>query len=565
MKFKKTSLTNILIALLVATLIIGFSSGGFFKRLEYISTDFLFYLRGPIHDNPRIAIIEIDDDNILSIGRWPWERTWQAAIIQALNKFGAESIYLDMVFSEPSGNIENDQPLAEAIEESKNVYLPFVFQEGIIDKNKAFFPIDEFAKGAKGIGSINVFPDEDGVLRMAPLVFADSEGELYPHIALKMAMDHLGYEEMTLQPREVILSNYEEKLRIPLASDNEILVNWTGTWKETFHHYSFIDILEAYSDVLKGKEPRINVEPLKNSVCFVAVTAIGLYDIKPVPLEPAYPSVGLIVNAFNNLVEKQFVYSFPWWSIILLTYLFALIPALVIAGKNPLRETLIIILAGAALFTACYAGFIKGIWINYAFPLFAIVVSFIAVSTYNFVRISFERQRFFKLAVTDELTGLFNVRYFRMILKTEILMAKADPDKHFCVVMTDIDHFKKFNDTYGHQTGDLVLREVSEALKSPVRSSDVVARYGGEEMIVLLRGSLLENGMAIAEKLRKAVESRTVQDENNTYKVTISLGVAVFTPPNDDVESIIKRADTGLYVAKEAGRNQVSTSEKPSP
>ena len=127
--------------------------------------------------------------------------------------------------------------------------------------------------------------------------------------------------------------------------------------------------------------------------------------------------------------------------------------------------------------------------------------------------------------------------------------------------MSDVDHFKHFNDTYGHQVGDLVLREVAEGLKACVRSSDVVARYGGEEMIVLLRGASLENGLVVAEKLRKSVEGRVVKDENNTYQVTVSLGVATFRAA-DTEESVIKRADAGLYKAKNAGRNQVATEEK---
>ena len=147
-----------------------------------------------------------------------------------------------------------------------------------------------------------------------------------------------------------------------------------------------------------------------------------------------------------------------------------------------------------------------------------------------------------------------------MILKAECIMAKTEANKRFCVVMSDVDHFKHFNDTYGHQVGDVVLKEVANALRESIRSSDVVARYGGEEMIVLLRGASLENGLVVAEKLRKSVEEHSVKDKDNTHKVTISLGVASFKS-KDTEETVIKRADDGLYKAKEEGRNRTYTIE----
>jgi diguanylate cyclase (GGDEF)-like protein len=165
------------------------------------------------------------------------------------------------------------------------------------------------------------------------------------------------------------------------------------------------------------------------------------------------------------------------------------------------------------------------------------------------------------MSVTDGLTGLYNIRYFKMLLETEIMFAKMDPHKKFSIIMGDIDHFKHFNDRYGHQVGDLVLKEVGAVLKASVRSLDMVARYGGEEMIILLRGALLKDGLAVAEKIRKNVEGLVIKDERGTYKVTISLGVASFAR-EDNVDLIIKKADDSLYRSKETGRNRVSSMEQ---
>jgi diguanylate cyclase len=127
--------------------------------------------------------------------------------------------------------------------------------------------------------------------------------------------------------------------------------------------------------------------------------------------------------------------------------------------------------------------------------------------------------------------------------------------------MSDVDHFKHFNDTYGHQLGDLVLKDVANTLKSSVRSSDIAARYGGEEMVLLLRSASLKDGLNIAEKIRKAVENYELKDRNSSYKVTISLGVSIFKA-TDNADGVIKRADEALYKAKESGRNRVATLEE---
>ena len=214
-------------------------------------------------------------------------------------------------------------------------------------------------------------------------------------------------------------------------------------------------------------------------------------------------------------------------------------------------------IGGVYLFVS-YALFRSNILIDFVPQFLGLLSSHLIVETYNFIRISVERQTFFTMSITDGLTGLYNIRYFKMLLQTDLMLAGVDRNKKLAIVMSDVDHFKKFNDTYGHQVGDLVLKGVANVLKGSVRSYDIVARYGGEEMIILLRGSSLDDAMTIAEKVRKNVEHCIVKDPANTYKVTISLGVSFFQQ-GDTVDSIIKRADDGLYKAKTSGRNCVST------
>ena len=123
--------------------------------------------------------------------------------------------------------------------------------------------------------------------------------------------------------------------------------------------------------------------------------------------------------------------------------------------------------------------------------------------------------------------------------------------------MFDIAHFKKVNDTYGHLTGDVVLKGVSETLKATLRATSTAYRYGGEEIAIILPLSSKEDARVFAERLRKKIESQNfVSDTGQKLKVTISLGVAEYKAEMADFKELISQADTALYRAKQGGRNQ---------
>ncbi len=559
MKLKKPFLYNILFAGIICLLILVIRQQGLLHGFEQNSLDLLFQLRGSAPANQHIIIVEITDNDITQIGRWPWKRTWEAALARALTDLGAKYIYFDIIFSESSSD-EDDALFTEAIKQSKNVYLPFALQAPAFDIATAFLPIKTFKEHIKGTGATNIFPDDDGTIRRIPLVFQDA-GNTYPHIALKIGLDYLGLELKKISPHYLIAENPHRSLRIPVVDDNySALVNWSGKWQYTFRHLSVLDILAKYKDLLDNKLPPSVRKDFKDSICLVGLTAVGLYDIKPIPLQPEYPGIGIVATTIGNIIENKFLFPVPAFLNILALIFLTLLPAFLIRGDQPLKENLLLIIIAIGYFVGNYFLFKAGWLMDYATVLLGFGLSTAIIGIYNFVRIAVERQNFFKMSVTDGLTGLYNIRYFKLLLETELVLAKHDPTKKFAIVMSDVDHFKKFNDTYGHQIGDLVLKEVSAVLKTSTRSSDLVARYGGEEMIVLLRGVGIKEALVVADKLRKNIEAHTIKDEKNTYQVTVSLGVSIFRQ-NDTVDSVIKRADDGLYKSKEGGRNCASTVE----
>ncbi len=159
-----------------------------------------------------------------------------------------------------------------------------------------------------------------------------------------------------------------------------------------------------------------------------------------------------------------------------------------------------------------------------------------------------------KLAITDDLTGLFNRR--QAMLRLEEQWSMSDRYRRpLAVAMVDIDHFKKINDTFGHDAGDIILRGIAASLKECVRTTDAVARIGGEEFLLILPYQTTEEAIVCAERCRRAVAAARFQFGGCDASVTISLGLASRRADMPQCADLLKEADQALYAAKEAGRN----------
>jgi len=170
----------------------------------------------------------------------------------------------------------------------------------------------------------------------------------------------------------------------------------------------------------------------------------------------------------------------------------------------------------------------------------------------KFVRRS--RRRLATLANADKVTGIFNRQYFDKVAAEEFEKAKAN-QRHFSILFVDLDHFKEINDTYGHRIGDDMLRAVAWLIQKACRNTDVVARYGGEEIVVVLPNTISEDAMRIGEEIREIVVGQT--EERLGVSMTVSIGVASFPEEGASLSLILEKADKALYQAKEKGRNRV--------
>jgi two-component system, cell cycle response regulator len=161
-------------------------------------------------------------------------------------------------------------------------------------------------------------------------------------------------------------------------------------------------------------------------------------------------------------------------------------------------------------------------------------------------------------ALRDPLTKLFNKRYLMDRLDSELKFAQRH-ETAVSILMLDLDHFKRVNDSYGHLAGDAVLVHLANALVKAVRNEDVVARFGGEEILIILRSISLELAITLGERLRRTVENASIIHQDKKIEATVSIGVAGFPSTRaETVEQLLEAADKALYRAKHAGRNCVS-------
>ncbi|MBN1353616.1 MAG: CHASE2 domain-containing protein, partial [Candidatus Omnitrophica bacterium] len=345
--------------------------------------------------NKNIAIIEIGDDTINAIGKWPLPRKFHAELINALDEAGAKAIVFDIFFSEES-DYESDVHLEEAIKKSGKVYLPYVFnikqsgkwQVPVADKLQEEI-VDKFKRFAKGTGFINIIPDTDGKFRRVPPLISYS-GKLYPHVCFLLCADYfdLKMEEMKIVPGECV--KLGGKLDIPLDSSSNIIVNFPGKWTDTFRHYSYIDILNSYVTAKlpaeSGRKPLVDLGSFKGSVCFIGVTATATPDAHPSPFDPLYPGVGVHASLFNSFLINKFIKRAGHFiNIAVLIILSAITLYISRRAKTFLGFILIFLFMSCYALLATLAFFVFGYWLDVFYPTMVVFFIYLGATFAKYV------------------------------------------------------------------------------------------------------------------------------------------------------------------------------------
>ena len=407
----------------------------------------------------------------------------------------------------------------------------------------------DLSDNTENIGLINVTRDSDGVIRNTTPIFK-YKGDYYPNLSLKVAMDLFEVDKVNIVNNSIVLTSNNI---IPLDSTQRAILNWYGGAK-TYKHVPLWEIIDA----IKNNDLEY-AQKFQNKIIYIGTTTTSLSDIKSVPTESNLAGVELHATFMNNMLDNNFIIkTSAKIDLIISIFLCLLIGYCVLMTTSVLKTfvflAIVMVCYGAM---SIYAMMSWNLWVGIVLPYTSMTIIFILTYCEKYLLKSKDYEQTYRLAVTDGLTQLYNHRYFQEQMINNVNNFKRYGAK-FSLILIDIDFFKKFNDTYGHQSGDCVLKQVANILKRNSRTSDIACRYGGEEMAVILTNTDKNEAIITANKICLAVRNnKFVLANNEKVNVTISVGVSTVGVNGEKPQEIIEFADKCLYVAKENGRNQV--------
>lgn len=498
--------------------------------------------------DPSIVMVVVDEPSLSALGRWPWSRAIHARLLDRIAPARPRGIALDMLFSErdqqdPGG----DALLAEAMRHSGRVVSPLAAEAakpGLPPTE--VLPLPELVAASAALGHVEIDTDPDGVTRHAYL-YSGLGTARWP--ALSLALRDLDSRRPdsppvpgqrnpdTDNPLSPFMWVRDYRVMVPYARNNR------------FEQVS-------YADVLNGE---VAPNLFRDRWVLVGVTAGG---IRREVLVPEHRGSNRIsgteyhAHLLNALLGDGFItpLAMPWQ--LTLGIAFALLP--IALRRTRVREWHPVAapaLAAIATFAACVLLlYIARLWFAPVPALTVIVIGAVALLLGGLS--SSQRQANF-----DGLTRLGNRHLFDTTLARETAAARRSGEP-VSLLLIDIDYFKQYNDNYGHQAGDELLRKVADAiLLRARRPRDLAARYGGDEMALILPGSTLAGATEIAESIVAALRDQRIPHAHSQAAdhASLSIGVACFDPQRDKNEAgLLQRTDAALYQAKHEGRNRAS-------
>ena len=533
-------------------------------------------------NNKDIVILAIDDETYEYImdkyGSWPISRKTWSDIINTIEIANPKYIVFDLLFLKPNlKDIEGDKALINSVKKYQNVFLSMNFdnysedirkspeykdslklkiKEGkLIDSEYITFRnsrsvMKELSDVTNNIGTINVTREKDGIIRNITPIFK-YKNDYYGNLTLNVALAALNKKEVSIENNKIII---DEKHNIPLGTTQRATLNWYGKSK-TYTHIPAWQVIKAQ----KNNDTDFILDNFKNKIVYIGTTATSLSDIKSVPVESNLAGVEIHATFLNNILDNNFIQKLDTKIDFLISILISLVVGYVVLNTQSVLKTIIFLISTLVMYSivSTYIMSQFNIWIGMVIPFISSITTFVLIYCEKYLLKSKDYEQTYRLAVTDGLTQLYNHRYFQEQMKINLNNFKRY-NQIFSLILIDIDFFKKFNDTYGHQSGDCVLKQVANILKKYSRISDIACRYGGEEMSIVLTNTNKEEATITANKICQAVRNnKFILANNEKVNVTISVGVATAGINGEEVQEMIEYADKCLYKAKESGRNQV--------
>ena len=562
------------IASCVSGLAIALSYTGIFQSLELSILDYWFRLRPREATEKRIVVVTIGEKDINRLGQWPISDDTLSQLITKIDRQKPRVIGLDLYRDLPVS--PGTEKLAATFRSTPNL----VGIEKAIGTRVKPSPI---LKQQEQVALADLVIDRDSKVRRGLLSIQLNNGQVQLGLATRLALMYLAAEGIELEAVEN--SNQRslgQAVFTPFQSNDggyvdadgggfQILLNFRGT-QSSFAHVSITDVLNE----------NIPQDLMRDRLVLIGSTAPSLNDIFATPysggseLEQYIPGVFIHANLASQILSEALdgrsaikVVSEPkeWLWVFVWTSVASGVSFSVLSLSSVDRDSLSLvkssassmILPGIVLLGSGYLLFLQGWWLPVITPLFSLLFSTTVIGTYY-------NQIQKQLAYIDGLTQIPNRRFFDRVLQQKW---DESQKKQQClsVILCDVDHFKKYNDTYGHQAGDECLQQVAKVISQSIRKSDFAARYGGEEFVVILPNTQAKAAMIVAQRLCDRLKASQIPHASSSVSpyVTLSCGVSstqasIIAYP----ENLVESADGGLYQAKEQGRDRavLATEEK---
>ena len=557
----------LLVAFAASGLTIGATYLKAFQLFELLAFDTWVRLRPLEAKENRVVVVTISESDINELGQWPLSDRTLSQLITKINQYQPRAIGLD---------IYRGLPVKPGTAELEAVFRStpnLIGVEKAIGKSVKTSAILE-AQGQTALA--DVVKDTDGKIRRGLLSIELNDGQIQLGLATTLALMYLEAEgiEPELKGDTGIISIGQTEL-VPFKGNDggyvraddggiQVLMNYRGK-EDSFAQISIFDVLND----------QVGEESIKDRIVLIGSIAESLHDFLPTPYSinranqlEDLPGVFIHANLTSQIISgaldgrnaiktisefEEWIWIFTWAFSVSLSNLILLNcqsnsrQVLLILGSTVLS----LIIPGILLMGIGYLLFLGGFWLPVISPLFSLTLSTITISWYY-------NQSQTKLASIDSLTAIPNRRSFEAFLEQKWGETEKK-QQTLSLILCDVDFFKKYNDTYGHQAGDSCLQEVAKVLAKSVRNSDLVARYGGEEFVVVLPNTPPEIAMVVAQRICDRLKSLSmphINSEAGDY-VTMSCGVANsnFEGVNS-LEELIAKADEALYEAKKQGRDR---------
>ena len=544
---------------------------GFFQNIEWLTYDLWFRLRPEESRESRITVVTISESDLRQIGQWPISDQILADLITKIAQQKPKAIGIDLY---------RDLPIEPGAEKLASVFRSV---SNLIGVEKAIddpvFPPPILAQQQQ-IALADLLIDPDGKVRRGLLSVRVKSGEVKLGLAARLALMYLAEAGIELKPvKNTPKRSLGKTVFTPFKGNDggyiradrggfQILLNFRGK-EDKFDRVSILDVLNE------------NIPPdlMQDKLVIVGSIAPSLNDLFPTPYSEAeseyIPGVFIHANLVSQILSEaidgrsalktvseplEWIWLFVWTSASSI-FTWSLLNRNSLLKRDVISlirsTTICLILPEAILLGSTYLLFLSGWWLPVVTTGFSLIFSTITVSGYY-------NQSQKKLVYIDGLTQIPNRRYFDLFLEHQWLQSQKK-EHDIALILCDVDYFKKYNDTYGHQEGDLCLRQVAQCLSKSLRAHDLAARYGGEEFAIVLPYANAKAAEIVANRMCKLIRNLEISHSASEVndRVTISCGVVSTSMGTvSSVKKLISFADTALYQAKELGRDRATLAEK---